>query len=48
MLQGHPEASAAWDTYIMDILEKIGFKHTTHEPSISRAVINNKETLLAR
>ena len=33
---------------IIDILEKIGFKHTTNELSISRALINNKEMLLAR
>ena len=48
MLQGHPEASAAWDAFIMEILERIGFKHTTHEPSISRAIIDNNEILLAR
>ena len=48
MLQGHLEASGAWDACIIQILERIGFKHTTHEPSTSRAIINNKEVLLAR
>ena len=32
----------------MEILEKIGFKHTSYEPSISRVIIDNNEMLLAR
>ena len=32
----------------MQVLEKIVFEHATHEPSMSRAIINNKEVLLAR
>ena len=48
MLQGHPEASAVWDQFIIEILSKIRFVSATHELSISRAIIDGKEVLLAR
>ena len=33
---------------MIEILEKTGFKHATHEPSMSRVMLNNKEVSLAR
>jgi len=33
-LQGHPEAARLWEEHISAILEKVGFKSTTHEKNI--------------
>ena len=33
-IQGHPESPRLWQLFIDDILTKIGFKATTHEPCV--------------
>ena len=35
-IQGHPESPRLWQLFIDDILKKIGFRATTHEPCIYR------------
>ena len=35
-IQGHPESPRLWQLFIDDILAKIGFHATTHEPCIYR------------
>ena len=48
-LQGHPEAGALWECMITDILiNKMGFKNTTHERNIYLGTIDGKEVLLCR
>ena len=48
-LQGHPEAGVLWERMITDILvNKMGFKNTTHERNIYIGSINEVEVLICR
>ena len=48
-LQGHPEAGALWERMITDILvNKLGFRHTTHERNLYFGSIDGKEVLACR
>ena len=47
MLQGRPEASAAWDAHMIEILNKYILR-TQPMNLVSRAIINNKAILFAR
>ncbi len=46
-LQGHPKAGALWEHMILDILiNKLGFKTTTHERSLYVVTITGCEVLV--
>ena len=45
-LQGHPEAARLWDEHISAILEKVGFKNTTHEKNIYTGQFCGEKVLL--
>ena len=48
-LQGHPEAGVLWERMITDILiNKMGFKNTTHEKNLYIGEIDGKEILVCR
>ncbi len=48
-LQGHPEAGVLWERMITDILiNKMGFKNTTHERNLYTGNIDGKEVLVCR
>ena len=48
-LQGHPEAGVLWERLITDILiNKMGFKNTTHEKNIYFGHIDGHEILVCR
>jgi len=47
-LQGHPEAARLWEEHISAILEKVGFKNTTHEKNIYTGKFCNEKVLLVR
>ena len=48
-LQGHPEASVLWQRMIEDILiNKMGFRHTTHEHNLYIGAIDGEEVLVCR
>jgi hypothetical protein len=41
-LQGHPEAGRLWETMIVEILSKKGFKSTTHERNLYYGFMHGK------
>jgi len=45
-LQGHPEAARLWEEHISAILEKVGFKNTTHEKNIYTGQFCGEKVLL--
>ena len=48
-LQGHPEAGVLWERMITDILvNKMGFKNTTHERNLYVGTIDGQEVLVCR
>ena len=48
-LQGHPEAGVLWERMITDILiNKMGFKNTTHERNLYTGTIDGEEVLVCR
>jgi len=47
-LQGHPEAARLWEEHISAILEKVGFKNTTHEKNICTGKFCGEKVLLVR
>ena len=48
-LQGHPEAGVLWERMITDIMiNKMGFKNTTHEKNIYMGSIDGVEVLICR
>ena len=48
-LQGHPEAGVLWERLITDILiNKMGFKNTTHERNLYTGTIDGVEVLVCR
>ena len=48
-LQGHPEAGVLWERMITDILiNKMGFKNTTHERNLYVGTIDGEEVLVCR
>ncbi len=48
-LQGHPEAGVLWECMITDILiNKMGFKNTTHERNLYVGRVNDHEVLVCR
>ena len=48
-LQGHPEAGVLWERMITDILiNKMGFKNTTHERNLYIGQVDGHEILLCR
>ena len=48
-LQGHPEAGVLWERMITDILiNKMGFKNTTHERNIYTGMVDGEEVLVCR
>ena len=48
-LQGHPEAGVLWERLINDILlNKMGFKTTTHERNLYVGQVDDKEVLICR
>ena len=48
-LQGHPEAGVLWERMITDILiNKMGFKNTTHEKNLYVGTIDGQEVLVCR
>jgi len=47
-LQGHPEAARLWEEHISAILEKVGFKNTTHEKNIYTGKFCDEKVLLVR
>ena len=47
-LQGHPEAARLWEEHISAILEKVGFKNTTHEKNIYTGKFCGEKVLLVR
>ena len=44
-LQGHPEAGILWETMIVGILEKLGFKSVTHERNLYHGKVDGKDIL---
>ena len=49
MLQGHYEASPAWEEFIIVKLTSLfGFKATAHKPALSKTFINGVKVYLAR
>ena len=48
-LQGHPEAGVLWERMITDILiNKMGFRNTTHEKNLYVGQIDGQEVLVCR
>ena len=48
-LQGHPEAGVLWERMITDILvNKMGFRNTTHEKNLYIGTIDGDEVLICR
>jgi hypothetical protein len=47
-LQGHPEAPRLWEKHIVQILETLDFKSTTHEKCIYQKTVNNEKVLFLR
>ena len=48
-LQGHPEAGVLWERMITDILiNKMGFKNTTHEKNLYIGSIDGEDVLVCR
>jgi len=47
-LQGHPEAARLWEEHISGILEKVGFKNTTHEKNICTGKFCGEKVPLVR
>ena len=48
-LQGHPEAGALWERMITDIIiNKMGFRTTTHERNIYEGTLDGHEILVCR
>jgi len=47
-LQGHPEATRLWEEHSSAILDKVGFKNTTHEKNICTGKFCDERVLLAR
>ena len=48
-LQGHPEAGVLWERMITDILiNKMGFRNTTHEKNLYTGTIDGEEVLVCR
>ena len=48
-LQGHPEAGVLWERMITDILiNKMGFRNTTHEKNLYTGSIDGQEILVCR
>jgi hypothetical protein len=47
-LQGHPEAPRLWEKQIVQILDKLRFKSTTHEKCIFQKTVNNEKVLFLR
>jgi len=47
-LQGHPEAARLWEEPISAILEKVGFKNTTHKKNIYTGKFCGEKVLLVR
>jgi hypothetical protein len=47
-LQGHPEAPRLWEKHIVAILEKMGFKSTTHERCVYQTTVNGEKVLFLR
>ena len=48
-LQGHPEAGALWERMITDIIiNKMGFKNTTHEQNLHLGLIDGHEVPVCR
>ncbi len=48
-LQGHPEAGALWERMIMDIIiNKMGFRCTTHERNLYTGTIDGHDILVCR
>jgi len=47
-LQGHPEAARLWEEHISAILDKVGFKNTTHEKNICTGKFCDEKVLLVR
>jgi len=45
-LQGHPEAARLWEEHISEILEKVGFKNTTHKKNIYTGKFCGEKVLL--
>jgi len=45
-LQGHPEAARLWEEHISAILEKVGFKNTTHKKNIYTGQFCGEKALL--
>ena len=43
-LQGHPESGRLWERHITGILEKMGFRSTTHDKTIYRLEYLHKDT----
>ena len=44
-LQGHPEAPRLWEKHIVAILDKMGFKLTTHERCVYQKTVNGEKVL---
>jgi hypothetical protein len=47
-LQGHPEAPRLWEKHIVEILDKLGFKSTTHERCIYQKTVAGEKVLFLR
>jgi hypothetical protein len=47
-LQGHPEAGRLWETMIVEILSKKGFKSTTHERNLYYGFMHGTLVLVCR
>jgi hypothetical protein len=47
-LQGHPEAPRLWEKHIVQILDQLGFKSTTHEKCVYQKTVNNEKVLFLR
>jgi hypothetical protein len=47
-LQGHPEAPRLWEKHIVKILDKLGFKSTTHEKCIYQKTVAGEKVLFLR
>jgi hypothetical protein len=44
-LKGHPKVPQLWEKHIIKILNKLGFKSTTHEKCIYQTKIDGKKVL---
>jgi hypothetical protein len=47
-LQGHPEAPRLWEKHIVAILDKMGFKSTTHERCVYQKTVDGEKVLFLR